>query len=141
MATKKIKVGDAALVHGRMLAVTAVEDVVAELSDVTGEKFRAAAKVKLAEIRAEQLALDHNDRLAWLECATRVEAIDKEAKAVLFRLKLRKDLLTWWKERECWVSEGRILSDVDLKRAKKELGGVRPEGHKTVYNLYHPMGA
>lgn len=136
----EIRVGDPVLVYGKMLEVAKLEGKLAVIVDAEGEKLRGDARKKFKVMRKEQSALSASaeDRVRWEVLRDEIDEISLAVSEALFILKLRRDLLTYWPERGVWVSEGRILSNDDQDKARKMFGDLRPDGHKMVYDLFHP---
>lgn len=56
------------------------------------------------------------------------------------KFKLRSELLSYWEERQVWVSDGRILTDAQRERFK-EITGKRalPAKERDVLDLLNPL--
>ncbi len=140
MAKTKPKVGDPVLFYGHSLQVVDIIDrdgvKLAEVVDVEGRKIREAAAEEIRGLREEQAGLTRDEEPRHREIAARVGELDQEARQAVVHAKLRVDLLTWWPERDVWVSEGRILSDEQLERFEK-LAGRKPlpTAHREVLTL------
>ena len=113
---------------------------VAVLRDTVGDETRAKARAAIHQLRAQQeaavapwnaaratiatappaarakaekdlAALRQQVDVRHRELAAQIVDQDLLAQAAVFVLRLRLDLLSWWAERQVWVSNGRLLSD------------------------------
>ena len=112
------EVGDKVIFKGRVLHVTAVEAIVAKIEDVDARRARERAVVRFKELRAEQVELESDEIARHTEIAKEIAKLDAEVSQALFKLGLRKDLLVWWENEECWFSPGRLLSDEQIAEFK-----------------------
>jgi hypothetical protein len=126
---KALAVGDPVLFYGRTVNVTALEDGLATVEDVTGTQVRDAAIKQMRELRARQVALTKDEGSEHEKLDAQIKEIDQAVREVVFRVRLRADLLSWWEERGVWVSDGRILSD-DQIEVYKDLTGSKPLPNK-----------
>jgi hypothetical protein len=128
MADKAIQVGDAVLFYGRTLQVAGLYEEngfeLAEVHDKAAFETRQAAIAEIQERRLQQEGL--RDDEAHAKIAAEINALDEVAREALFRLRIRRDRLSYWPERQLWVSDGRILSDAQ-RASFKELMGERPK--------------
>jgi hypothetical protein len=134
MAAKKPKVGDPVLFYGRHLAVCAVEKSPKGnmLAKVEAPKERAELEAVRDKIRAarKQQAEAEPGGSEWAKLADEITALDRSAVGqAVMTVGLRLDLLWWWDEKECWVSDGRILTTDQREAFQKimALKKVRPE--------------
>ncbi len=123
-ANRTIAIGDPVLIYGELLQVTALEDkngiLVAKCENVAGAEARAAAIAEERELRGRQWA--HFSREEQAKHHEAVEKATAAARKALVKFGLRADLLAWWDEKECWVSDGRILSDAQAAAWQKRFG-------------------
>lgn len=76
---------------------------------------------RLGDLRAaRQARRDAED--AHADAASEIQALDAVLSDSIVRAKLRADLLSYWPEREVWVSDGRILNDDQREAAQATLG-------------------
>lgn len=147
--SKKLKVGDPVLWYGYDLNVTGliendqgVKLAVVEETAAAGE--RAAAMKEIAELRAKQAEETVEERLdpgEWEKMRDRIVELDGLCRRTIVRAKLRADLLTYWPEREVWVSDGRILTDAQREQFKAVTGSKpKPEGERAALTMLAAVG-
>lgn len=134
---KTIKVGDPVLFYGKNLEVVRIEDrdgvKLAHIVDLAGDAVRAQAREQIVALREEQADATGNTHSALAEQITELSAA---ASAAIFNVKLRADLLSFWDERDVWVSDGRILTDEQIERFKKMTGQKPlPDGQREVLKM------
>lgn len=133
MSDKKIAVGDPVLFFGRDLLVTEIDE------------SRNVAKCRITDELA-WTSLVEKEREArgkpWRDMSTedqaeyfaKVTAAQKAASDAIMTVALRADLLSWWEAKNCWVSEGRILTEEQIKECTARFGvKPKPSQHKTFY--------
>ncbi len=140
MSKPKLSKGSPVLFLGEHLTVLEIVD--SEKSDGTKIKLahihneeksavRAGAVTEFRALRErivkEADDLSENQKRGML---ADLSVLDEKASEALFRLNIRVDLLGWWKEKECWVSNGRIMSD-DQRKRWRVAAGFQPAGGHT----------
>lgn len=132
----ELKVGDPVLFYGKSLAVSAIDGEVATVVDPAAIKHRDESRAKILALREQQVNLkgEEHDSIAEV-----ISSLDKSY--ALFTIKLRKNLLTYWDERNTWVSEGRILSDDQLAAFAKLTGRKpAPDAHRAALKVVETLG-
>lgn len=137
MAEKKIAVGDPVLWYGYALTVVALHDKdgvsVAELVDQKGLEVRNKAMEEVAALREEQATLTGEEHAAR---AGRIRELDRETREAVVRVKLRRDLLSFWEARGVWVSDGRILNNTQIEKFKSIFKAAPlPEAQRAALDL------
>lgn len=129
MAQKKLKVGDPVLWYGLLLTVVSIEkrdDVeLAHVASPEGQSVKDRIMPEIRELRATQVGTSNNDALsgdAHKVLDDRIRELAAELKKHIVQAKLRVELLSWWPEREVWVSDGRILTDGQIDKFKRITG-------------------
>ncbi len=136
---RKAKVGDSVLFYGKTLQITELPVkngvALAQVADpaIVEERKTLRAKVKkLRAVQAEETVkakkldpVQPRNTALWNKARKQIEAISAGFAGKYYHFRLRLDLLSFWKERGVWVSDGRILSDDQLDRFE-ELMGHRP---------------
>jgi pyridoxine/pyridoxamine 5'-phosphate oxidase len=91
---------------------------------------RDAALAQIRTLRAEQAAMVHAENETEREAqVARHRELDQQIKALaadvglVSRFRIRPDLVAFWSERKVWVSDGRILSDDEMREATKRMNG------------------
>lgn len=136
-----LKPGDPVLFYGKALTVSELDDVAGvrrvRVVNAESERKRDQAREEIARLRERQAGLTGQDHA---DIALQIAAIDAEASAGVERFALRADLLTWWDEREVWVSEGRILSDDQIEAFRKLTGAKpRPDAHRDALRIVEAL--
>lgn len=142
---RQLAVGDRVLFYGRTIDVMALIEkdgvTVAEVADAAGLKRRDEAAIAVNELRKQQLVegISDADHKALAEKIKEQDAIAREA---MFRVGIRAELLSFWDERDVWVSDGRILSDAQQEQFKQLVGKkVAPDAQRAALVFLESKGA
>lgn len=134
------KIGDSVIAYGYTATVVSVDPIdgmpgkfKVEVAE-SGEQAEAVhkARTEFLALREQQAALNRNELSldAYQEQHAKLHGQMAELSAVasraIFRMGLRADLLSWWEEKQCWVSDGRILSDAQAEEWLGEKGKQVP---------------
>lgn len=136
----KIQVGNKVLFYGHLMTVESVEDGLVRVAKADTAARSGQIANSIAMLRAEQMNPETTAQRHG-EIADEITALDHENSLAGFSAKLRVDLLTFWDEREIWISEGRVLSDLN-KAVLKKLGmPAGPENQRHMLTFLDGIGA
>jgi hypothetical protein len=129
--TRQLKVGDPVLWYGFELNVVDIIDAgegrrVADVQSLEGNRVKAEAIQQLKALREQQAPLKAADEAQHAELAAQINELTEKARQAHVSARIRVDLLSYWPEREVWVSDGRIMTDEQIAEFVRRIG-VRPK--------------
>lgn len=127
---RKPKVGDPVRVYGKMLEITNIGEhpqrpgmVLAKIIDIAAfaAREKAVEAFKKCRTRIVEESADLSPK-AVKAIEAEMKEHEADAREALFTHNLRVDLLSWFEEKKCWVSNGRIMSDDEKNAYAQSLG-------------------
>lgn len=130
--TRQLKVGDPVLWYGFNLNVVEINEVdgklLADVQSVEGNNKKAEAREQIRALREQQMPLKAADEKQHAELADQIRKLDEEVRQAHVSARIRVNLLSYWPEREVWVSDGRIMTDAQIQQFVDRVG-ARPKPH------------